>query len=271
MLPFTEECCAAIDGAREGRQHDLSQDCGNRSSLFAATGSSDRAGAGRTTLRLSEEHAPGHVEWCPVHSRATSRPRGRRLVDSRAGSNVYRHAVRISEVSARSGVPATTLRYYESVGLIESLRTPNGYRSYQEGTFARLSLIEAGKYLDLSLREIGELVSAVEVDTCTGVREALHPILDRRLDDVDRRLRSLRVLRDRLAAATNQVAACPDSGRSCGSECMVLDERHDVRDQTQSAQAASSGPHSYLTRRKPLVGPTNDDIGSGAASGGQRS
>lgn len=130
--------------------------------------------------------------------------------------------MRISEVARRAGVPATTLRYYEDVGLLEAPRGSNGYRCYDEGVLERLSFIEGAKHLGLSLPEIVELLVVVEGDTCTQVRETLHPQLVRHLREVDRRLEEFRRLRVRLAAATEQVAACPDSGESCRSECMLL-------------------------------------------------
>lgn len=133
--------------------------------------------------------------------------------------------MRISEVSRRSGVPATALRYYESVGLIDATREPNGYRTYDDAVLDRLAFIEAAKQLDLPLPEIADLLIVVEGDTCTQVREALHPRLEHRLREVDRRLAALHQLRDRLAAAERSVAACPDDGRSCRSECMAASRR----------------------------------------------
>ncbi|HEX2893341.1 MAG TPA: MerR family transcriptional regulator [Marmoricola sp.] len=136
--------------------------------------------------------------------------------------------MRISHVATWSGVPATTLRYYDSIGLIGARREANGYRTYDESVLERLSFIEAAKQLDLSLPEIGELLLVVEGDSCTQVREALHPKLEQRLREVDRRLSTLRLLRNRLAAATRRVAACPDSGDSCRSECMLLGEQRRI-------------------------------------------
>ena len=130
--------------------------------------------------------------------------------------------MRISEVARRSGVPASALRYYESVGLIDASREPNGYRSYDASVLTRLSLIEAAKQPDLPLAEISELLMVVEGDTCTQVRETLHPKLEQRLREVDEHLVALHQLRARLAAATSNVAGCPDAGRSCRSECMLL-------------------------------------------------
>ncbi len=53
--------------------------------------------------------------------------------------------MRISEVSRRSGVSASALRYYESIGLISPQRARNGYRDYDAEVLSRLDLIEASK------------------------------------------------------------------------------------------------------------------------------
>lgn len=132
--------------------------------------------------------------------------------------------VRISEVAKRSEVPATTLRFYESIGLIASVREPNGYRSYDPGVLDQLSFVESAKHLNLTLPEIAELLRVVEADSCTQVREALRPVLEQRLTEVDARLADMQRLRDRLAGAVRQVGACPDSGVPCRSECMLLSD-----------------------------------------------
>lgn len=130
--------------------------------------------------------------------------------------------MRIAEAAARAGVPATTLRYYETIGLLQPGREANGYRTYDEAALTRLAFIDTAKHLDLSLPEIAALLPVIVEDTCTQVREALHPRLVDRLEEVDRHLESLRSLRARLVAATQQVAACPDSSRTCRSKCAQL-------------------------------------------------
>ncbi|MDG9719768.1 MerR family DNA-binding transcriptional regulator [Streptomyces sp. DH24] len=45
---------------------------------------------------------------------------------------------RISQLAERSGVPATTLRFYEDAGLLPADRTPAGYRVYGEDAVERL-------------------------------------------------------------------------------------------------------------------------------------
>lgn len=136
--------------------------------------------------------------------------------------------MRISELATASGVPATTLRYYESVGLVTAKRGTNGYRDYDDDALGQLSFIEAAKQLDMSLPEIVELLTLIEGESCTQVREVLHPKLRQRLLEVDKRLANLRLLRDRLDAAVTRVGACPDSGRSCRSECALLGTLQDT-------------------------------------------
>lgn len=52
---------------------------------------------------------------------------------------------RISQLADRVGVPATTLRFYETAGLLSAERTPSGYRMYGEEAVERLAFISSGK------------------------------------------------------------------------------------------------------------------------------
>lgn len=133
--------------------------------------------------------------------------------------------MRISEVAARSGLSTSTLRYYDSIGLIEAQREPNGYRTYDETVLEQLSFIDEAKQLNLPLPEIAELLGVVSGDTCTRVRDVLHPKLEQRLREVDERLKVLQQLRRRLAEATDRVGACPDYEGSCRTECVLADAR----------------------------------------------
>jgi hypothetical protein len=56
--------------------------------------------------------------------------------------------MRISQLAERSGVPATTLRFYEATGLLPAARNPAGYRLYGEEAVERLAFIGAAKHLD---------------------------------------------------------------------------------------------------------------------------
>ena len=60
----------------------------------------------------------------------------------------------IGEVSGRSGMAPSALRYYEGLGLIGATRTPGGARRYPRSVLRRLAVIRAARNVGLSLPEI---------------------------------------------------------------------------------------------------------------------
>jgi MerR family redox-sensitive transcriptional activator SoxR len=60
----------------------------------------------------------------------------------------------IGELSARSGVSASALRFYEREGLIESSRTDGNQRRYEPVTLRLVALIQAGKVAGIPLERI---------------------------------------------------------------------------------------------------------------------
>ncbi|MBV2153466.1 redox-sensitive transcriptional activator SoxR [Kitasatospora sp. SUK 42] len=59
----------------------------------------------------------------------------------------------IGQLSARSGLAASALRYYESLGLIHATRTGGGQRRYTRGTLRRIAFVRAAQRVGLSLDE----------------------------------------------------------------------------------------------------------------------
>ena len=60
----------------------------------------------------------------------------------------------IGELSARSGVAASALRFYERKGLIASTRTDGNQRRYPGVTLRRVALVQAGKTAGIPLERI---------------------------------------------------------------------------------------------------------------------
>jgi DNA-binding transcriptional MerR regulator len=100
----------------------------------------------------------------------------------------------IGELSAATGVPTKTIRYYETIGVLEPPhRTDSGYRDYDDSATDRLSFIRAAQTSGLTLGEIRSIVALRDrgVTPCGHVLE----LLTARAADLDRRIAELRRLR----------------------------------------------------------------------------
>ena len=62
--------------------------------------------------------------------------------------------VTIGALSARTGVAASALRFYEAEGLIHATRSPGGQRRYARETLRRVSFLRVAQQVGLSLDEI---------------------------------------------------------------------------------------------------------------------
>ncbi|GII31535.1 redox-sensitive transcriptional activator SoxR [Planotetraspora mira] len=65
----------------------------------------------------------------------------------------------IGELAGRSGVPATTLRFYERQGLLQSRRTPGNQRRYGRAALGRIAFIRASQSAGVPLAMIGEVLA----------------------------------------------------------------------------------------------------------------
>jgi len=104
----------------------------------------------------------------------------------------------IAEVARRSGVPASTLRYYEERGLIASVGRSGLRRLFKDDILQRLALIALGRAAGLSLDDIGRMFSP------GGAPDIDRDLLGRKADELDTRIRQLTAMRDGLRHA----AAC---------------------------------------------------------------
>ncbi|GLF95453.1 MerR family transcriptional regulator [Streptomyces yaizuensis] len=107
----------------------------------------------------------------------------------------------IGELSERTGVSARLLRYYESQGLLTPIRTPNGYRDYDEASVLTVHQIRALLDAGLTTDTIGALLPCAHgapprLDLCIDVQA----LLTHELDATDTRMADLRRSREALAA-----------------------------------------------------------------------
>jgi MerR family redox-sensitive transcriptional activator SoxR len=67
----------------------------------------------------------------------------------------------IGELSARSGVAPSALRYYERLGLIWSTRTGGNQRRYERMTLRRVAFIRVSAQIGVPLEEIGAALASL--------------------------------------------------------------------------------------------------------------
>lgn len=116
----------------------------------------------------------------------------------------------IGEVARRSGVAATTLRYYEQVGLLAAPRRVGGQRRYDEAMLARLEIIGLCKSAGFTLAEIQLLFG----DDAPG-RPASRALAQAKLAEIDAQLESL--ARAREVIEWGMRCTCPSiDACSCG-------------------------------------------------------
>ena len=70
----------------------------------------------------------------------------------------------ITEVSRRSGVPSSALRFYEARGLIASARAGSGHRRYPRSVLRRIAFIVFAQRIGLTLDEIGAELGKLPLD-----------------------------------------------------------------------------------------------------------
>lgn len=127
--------------------------------------------------------------------------------------------MRISEVAARTGLPASTIRYYESAGLIDPAeRGSNGYRVYGAADVDRLSFIASAKRLNLGLSDVRQLVSARESDLCEHVQRDMRAVVASRLAETRAQIEELSRLAEELGRAEVRLSE-PVSGGVCSDAC----------------------------------------------------
>lgn len=104
----------------------------------------------------------------------------------------------IAEVAQQSGVPASTLRFYEEKGLIDSVGRRGLRRVFDARVMERLALIALGREAGFSLDEIAQMFAP------DGRPQIDRQQLVAKADELDETIRKLSAMRDGLRHA----AAC---------------------------------------------------------------
>ncbi|MFZ1018587.1 MAG: redox-sensitive transcriptional activator SoxR [Candidatus Cybelea sp.] len=103
----------------------------------------------------------------------------------------------VGEIAQRSGLPVSTIHFWERKGLIRSSRSDGNQRRFARSELRRLAVIKIGQRAGVSLAEIREMLDTLPADRAVSVRSwtALSKRWKQSLDD---RIERLTALRDQL-------------------------------------------------------------------------
>jgi MerR family redox-sensitive transcriptional activator SoxR len=134
----------------------------------------------------------------------------------------------IGEVARRAGVRTSTIRYYESVGLLSVACRRGGQRQYEQSVLRRLAAIRVAQAAGFTIGEIGELFSGFD-DSTTPVSATVRTLATRKLQEVRA-----------LARRAQEMERWLDEGLRC--DCLTLEQCRLFAEAEEELASAPSPP-----------------------------
>lgn len=138
----------------------------------------------------------------------------------------------IGEVSRRSGIASSALRFYEEKGLITSIRAESGHRRFPRSVLRRIAFIVFAQRIGLTLDEIGEELSKLPSDR-TPVSKDWSKLSARWLARIDERIAEMHRLRQGLTSCIG-----------CG--CLSFDNCQLANPEDRAGSKGRQGPRFWL-------------------------
>ena len=125
--------------------------------------------------------------------------------------------MRISELAGAAGVPTSTVRYYERVGLMAlPERTASGYRDYGDEASARLLFITRARRMGLSCEQITALIPIWAGTNCGAARDRVGQLIDEKQAEIVHRIAELEQFSAQLDEV--RIALDAESPEACRSD-----------------------------------------------------
>jgi DNA-binding transcriptional MerR regulator len=123
----------------------------------------------------------------------------------------------IGQLARAAGVPTSTVRYYERIGLLHpDARTAGNYRLYSEEALERLHFIRAAQTTGFTLEDITVLIQLR--NATPHVCQEVQLLIEERLSDLQRRMADLRHVQRVLKSTLKTCREMQWSGR-----CHIID------------------------------------------------
>lgn len=90
----------------------------------------------------------------------------------------------IGELSRRSGIPVSAIRYYESLGLVPPPPRVGNWRTYPPSTLGRLRVIRAARDLGFTIEELRILVNGLD----DPISDRWRTLAETKLPEIERQI-----------------------------------------------------------------------------------
>jgi DNA-binding transcriptional MerR regulator len=118
--------------------------------------------------------------------------------------------MRISELADQVGVPVSTIRYYERIGLVgEPARTGSGYRDYDDESATRLLFVTRARRLGISCEQVAELLPVWGGANCRSAHDRVTRLIDEKQAEIGARIQELVALSSQLEGVRATLDAAP--------------------------------------------------------------
>lgn len=118
--------------------------------------------------------------------------------------------MRISELADTVGVPVSTVRYYERIGLLsEPTRTASGYREYDDNASTRLLFVARARKLGLTCEQIVELLPLWGGTNCTSTQDEITRLIKDKKVEIAARIKDLTTFAAQLDSVLTLLDASP--------------------------------------------------------------
>ena len=124
--------------------------------------------------------------------------------------------MRISQLAEQAGVPVSTVRYYERIGLLGSpSRSASGYRDYDEDASTQLLFVARSRRLGLTCDQVAELLPVWAGVDCVSAHARIGTLIDDKQVEIATRVAELIAFAAQLDEAKAMLEASPPPQVCC--------------------------------------------------------
>lgn len=134
----------------------------------------------------------------------------------------------IGQLAERSGVAPSALRFYETKGLIASIRTNGNQRRYQSAMLRRIALIQVAQSIGFTLEEITDELSTLPMNH-TATKHDWELVAKKWQGQLDSKMAQIKSLQENLTG-------CIGCGCLSMQKCQLLNPEDILHDRGQGAQ-----------------------------------